>query len=115
MVESDRNLDFGGNAVKGKRFSHSLLDMNDKDAIRTLGEIDLAAPQDSQTRLHKLRTLQDANDQLTAIMDQKHAAEALAHPQPGTNTKRKFVNVLYDLNKSPCDFERTSARKPFFE
>jgi len=48
-------------------------------------------------------------------MDQKQAAEAIAHPVPGTNTKRRFVNVLYDLNKSPCDFERTSARKPFFE
>lgn len=49
------------------------------------------------------------------LIEKKRAAEAFAQPNPGSNTKRNFINVNYDFVKSPVDFERTSERKPFYE
>jgi len=48
------------------------------------------------------------------LKEKKKAAEAFAHPQPGVNTKREFINVNYDLIKSPVNIEKTSARIPFY-
>lgn len=40
----------------------------------------------------------------------KREAEAFTQRKPGQNEKRAFVNAMLDINKSPVDFDRTSAR-----
>ena len=39
----------------------------------------------------------------------------MAHPDPGRNTKRVFSNTMADINISMVDFEKYSARIPFYE
>jgi len=49
------------------------------------------------------------------LMDEKKQNDAFAHPDPGRNTKRLFINATMESNRSPVDFDHCSARVPFFE
>jgi hypothetical protein len=48
-------------------------------------------------------------------MMQKKNLDSVPHPDPGRNTKRKFADTMHDINKSPCNFEKTSSRVPHHE
>ena len=62
-----------------------------------------------------MRVLQEVSDNLNMLLDERKQNDAFAHPDPGRNTKRLFVNVTMESNKSPVDFDHCSYRKPFHE
>ena len=62
-----------------------------------------------------MRVLQEVSDNLNMLRDEKKQNDAFAHPDPGRNTKRLFVNVTMESNRSPVDFDHCSTRVPFHE
>ena len=70
---------------------------------------------DPEQRITNMRTLQEANENLEKIIQQKRNLDSITHPDPGRNTKRIFNNALHDVNRSPVNIEKQSARVYFGE
>lgn len=66
-------------------------------------------------KLINMRVLQEMNDNMQKLMDEKKLNDAFPHPDPGRNMKRQFVNAMMESNKSPVMFEKYSNRMPFHE
>lgn len=45
-------------------------------------------------KIKSLKTLQEVNDNLQKLIDQKKKMEAMAHPDPGRNCKRIFNDAM---------------------
>lgn len=80
--------------------------LRNRDSLRKLQTIEVGQVLDRHRTNKELLRLQEANDDLHAIMAEKKRIEAKVHEKPGVNTRRWCSNSICEVNKSPVDIER---------